>query len=118
MTSALQTLRGCLNPRVLVALALVAVAVILFAPGLAALAIPLLILAACPLSMIAMMLAMRGHNSGRAQPARMRGPAELRAEIADLSGRRELLERELEALPADGEAPPVDAGSRSVRSGG
>lgn len=118
MTSALQTLRACLNPPVLVALALVAVAVIVFAPGVAALAVPLLILAACPLSMIAMMFAMRGHNAGQTQAAPARGPAELRAEIADLIGRRELLEREPEALPGDGDVPPIGADSRSVPSGG
>ena len=54
-------LRACLNPKVLTALAAVAVGVALFAPRLTA-ALPIIVLA-CPLSMLAMGWAMRRHHT-------------------------------------------------------
>lgn len=56
----MQMLRMCLNPRVIAALAAVAVGIYVLAPGLFAAALPLLVLAACPLSMLIMMRAMGG----------------------------------------------------------
>lgn len=53
-------LRVCLDPRVVGAVALAGLAVVLLAPGLVAAAIPLLLVAACPLSMLVMMRAMGG----------------------------------------------------------
>ena len=50
----------CFNPKVLGGLALTALAVFLFAPGAVSAVLPLLILAACPLSMVLMMRAMSG----------------------------------------------------------
>ena len=63
----------CLNGRVLLALAAVGLVVVVAAPGLAARALPLLLLAVCPLSMVAMMWAMRGtkttaSEAGAAEP--------------------------------------------------
>ena len=56
----MRMLRMCLNPRVIAALAAVAVGIYVLAPGLFAAALPLLVLAACPLSMLIMMRAMGG----------------------------------------------------------
>lgn len=53
-------MRMCLNRNVLIGLGAIAVAVLLFAPNLFGAALPLLILAICPLSMIFMMRAMSG----------------------------------------------------------
>lgn len=50
----MKVLRICLNPRVVAALIVVGGAVLVFTPSLAATALPLLILAACPLSMLLM----------------------------------------------------------------
>ena len=55
-----------LNMRVIAGLAAVAVGVLLFAPRLAGAALPLLLVAACPLSMIFMMRGMGGMQ-GRAK---------------------------------------------------
>lgn len=57
-------LKHCLNPKVIAGLAAVAVAVWMFAPGAFAAALPLLILAICPLSMVGMMYMMRGGGQG------------------------------------------------------
>ncbi|MGH7196368.1 MAG: DUF2933 domain-containing protein [Candidatus Saccharimonadales bacterium] len=58
-------LKRCLNPKVLIGLALIAIAVAVFAPKMFAAALPLLLLAACPLSMVAMMFMMRGKTDNR-----------------------------------------------------
>ena len=51
-------LKACLDWRVLVALALVGLGIWLLAPGAVAAALPVLVLAACPLSMVLMMRTM------------------------------------------------------------
>jgi len=53
----------CFNWKVLAGLGAVGVGVLVFAPGAALSVLPLLLLAACPLSMVAMMFAMRGMGS-------------------------------------------------------
>ncbi len=59
-------LKHCLNPKVIAAVVAVAAGVYVFAPGVFAAALPALILAICPLSMVAMVLLMRGRGRGRA----------------------------------------------------
>lgn len=59
----MNVLRMCLDVRVLAGLALTAVAVWLVAPGLVVAALPILIFAACPLSMLLMAWTMRGHGA-------------------------------------------------------
>ncbi|MGH9135655.1 MAG: DUF2933 domain-containing protein [Acidimicrobiales bacterium] len=49
-----------MNRKVLVSLALVGVGIYLFAPGLIGAAVPLLVVLACPLSMVFMMRGMSG----------------------------------------------------------
>lgn len=57
----------CLKPKVLGGLLLLVGAVALFAPHLLSTVLPALLVAACPLSMLFMALAMRGHAaSGKA----------------------------------------------------
>ena len=58
----------CLNPKVIAGLIVVAVAVFIFIPEIAIGVLPLLLIAACPLSMLLMGGAMmRGHNQADSQ---------------------------------------------------
>lgn len=80
----------CMNPKLLAGIVAVGVAVALLAPGVSRSLGPLLILAACPLSMIVMM-AMMGRGSGskgnEATTLETR-PVDVRdAELADLRER-------------------------------
>ena len=54
----MEMLKKCLNPKVLLGLAVVAVGIAIFAPKALAASLPLLLIAACPLSMAAMMVMM------------------------------------------------------------
>lgn len=65
----MQRLKHCLNPKVIVGVAAVAAGVWVFAPGAFAAALPLLILAVCPLSMVGMMYMMRGTGQGESPGA-------------------------------------------------
>jgi hypothetical protein len=56
----MNALKHCFNPKVLAALAAIAVAVFIFAPQAAIAVLPFLLIAACPLSMILMMKTMNG----------------------------------------------------------
>jgi hypothetical protein len=55
----MKMLKMCLNPIVLAGLTATGVAIYLFAPNLIAAALPILLLAVCPLSMLLMMLTMK-----------------------------------------------------------
>jgi hypothetical protein len=97
----MKMLKMCLNWKVLASLAVVAVGVYLVAPGLLAETIPILLLAACPLSMVLMMWAMQ-RTPGQDQqtpletdagPAREERFAQMRAEQAALADRIGALER-------------------------
>ena len=83
--------RSCINPKVVVALILVGAATFIFAPGAADRVLPLLFLAACPLSMLLMAEAMvREHHDSEEPAAAATTPAsadklvQLRAEVAEL----------------------------------
>ncbi|MBW3606553.1 MAG: DUF2933 domain-containing protein [Actinobacteria bacterium] len=71
----MQYLKHCLNPTVLAALVVVAAAIWAVAPGALGAAWPVLVVAVCPLSMLAMMLLMRDSRTDT-------GPGELTAEAA------------------------------------
>lgn len=58
----LHSLTMCLNPRVILGLAAVALVTWALAPGLLWAVLPLLILAVCPLSMLFMMVGMSAHG--------------------------------------------------------
>jgi hypothetical protein len=104
----MKMLKMCLNWKVLASLAAVGVGVYLFAPGLLAEAIPILLLAACPLSMLLKMWAMQ-HPQGQSQQTpqdtdagltREERIARLREQEAALADRIGELEHE-EACPAE-----------------
>jgi len=111
-------LRACYDWRVLTALAALGVSIYFVAPGLVAAAVPLLLLAACPLSMLIMMKAVGGQQSPSGTPPEpVAGDrvVALREELVELGRRQEQLSAELRAIKAapqqDPEAgdPPVTA---------
>ncbi len=85
----------CWNWKVIATLAALGVGIYVLAPGVAAAAIPLLVLAVCPLSMLLMMRAMgsMGRCSSRdddgADDANADAVARLRAEVAALRAERQ-----------------------------
>lgn len=97
----MKVLRACYDWRVITALAAVGGGVVLFAPGLIGAALPLLIVAACPLSMMIMMKTMGGHDQN-ASPAAAAQPVDraeqLRTELAASRREQQRLTRELEDL--------------------
>lgn len=54
----MEMLKKCLNPKVLIGLGLIAIVMLIVAPKDFFAALPLLILAACPISMVVMMATM------------------------------------------------------------
>jgi hypothetical protein len=115
-----QYLKHCLNPKVIAAVLVVAAGIWVFAPGAFAAALPVLVLAICPLSMLAMVLLMRGSeqgaNSSAAEPPqhalRSSGDADnsttaaLRAQVAELEARL--------AAASQSADPPNEAATRHV----
>lgn len=78
-------MKHCLNKKVVAALAATAAAVYLLAPNVFTVALPLLILAACPLSMLVMMRMMSPASASTADSGdRGEEVANLRAEVAQL----------------------------------
>lgn len=91
-------LRACADWRVVAILVAVGAGVAVFAPNLIAAAIPLLIVAACPISMLVMMRTMGGQNanaSARLDPGPVDRPTQLRELLAANRLEQQLLEREL-----------------------
>ena len=88
----MQMLRMCLDWKVLIGLAVIGVGSYVVAPGLADAALPILLLAICPLSMLIMMKAMQRYERHDVQQTREAGPdptrenrlARLRTEQANL----------------------------------
>ena len=116
--SMLSMLFMCLNWKVVAGLAVVALIVGVIAPGLLLGAIPLLILAACPLSMLFMMRGMRG-NPPVSQPRQVSSPetagmapgkhiAALRARLSSTQAQLEILEREAAERESTGERSPTE----------
>jgi hypothetical protein len=96
-------LRACLDWRVLTGLAALGIGIYLVAPSLMVAAIPILLVAACPLSMLLMMRAMGGQQSrpGLALPAVGADRADvLRQELLDLGRREEQVAGDLRAIEA------------------
>lgn len=84
--------RKCINWQVAAVLVGVAVALYLAAPGFATAALPLLVFALCPLSMLVMALAMRGGMRGTASHAHVQ-EHDCRAEESTIAGSLEAPER-------------------------
>jgi hypothetical protein len=74
----------CLNKKVIGALAAAGAAVFLFTPNLIGAALPLLVLAACPLSMVVMMRAMSGGQSKTCSTGADSADTDVDAELAAL----------------------------------
>ncbi len=88
----------CLNKKVIAGLAVAAVAIYLLAPNLFGAALPLLIFAACPLSMVLMMRMMSGSGNASCstKPSETTGDAELaqlRAEVERLRAEQQGIAR-------------------------
>lgn len=101
--SPLQMLFMCLNWKVVAGLAVVGVIVWVVAPQFLLGAIPLLILAACPLSMLFMMRGMQGGGDQTTQqPAQVRQPSAAEftrdEQLAELRSRQSGLQQEQEFL--------------------
>lgn len=83
----------CLNWKVIAALAAVGVGLYALVPGLAVAAVPLLVLAVCPLSMLLMMRAMGSMGSCKTKDdttgTNSDELAQLRAEVAALRAERQ-----------------------------
>ena len=98
----MQMLKHCLNWKVIAALAVLGVGIYLVAPNLAA-ALPILLLAICPISMLLMMKGMQGMQgtgadgedraSAGSGPTREEELARLRTQQADLNDRIGVLEQ-------------------------
>lgn len=113
-------LRMCLNWKVLAGLALVAVGVGVYRPDLLGAALPILLLAACPLSMLLMMRTMghRDGGGGNGQTSALPDdPATLRTRMNALAAEQERVSEKLVRLNApsspDGDgsqmgSPPSD----------
>ena len=89
-------MKTCINWRIVGALALVALAVLAVAPNLLGAALPLLVLAACPLSMLVMMRAMQG--GGRCESRSGATAGDSRFEPADSSAESARLRTEIDQL--------------------
>jgi len=94
----------CLNGKVIVGLAVVGLGVWVAAPTLVGAAVPLLLTAICPLSMLAMAVGMgRGHGMG--QPTRTEASDAALDDLPTLQARRAAIARDIAWL--DGGASPV-----------
>ncbi len=116
----------CLNWRVLAGLAAVGIGVYLIAPGAILGLWPVLLLLACPLSMVVMMVGMRGMGAQQGQDAtqtqtvapvsREQQLAQLRAQLIGLGNQQAALAQQIEQLAAPDaaakeQAPVVTAAS-------
>ena len=111
----------CLNWRVLVGLAVVGLAVWVVAPQLVLAALPLLLIVACPLSMLVMMGRMRGGQPAQANQLPAEGRtrdeqvAELRSRFLSMQAEQEAIVRQI----AEIESPeiPVMSEAEAVARG-
>ncbi len=104
-------LKMCLNWKVVAGLAALGLAIWVVAPGLVAAALPLLLLAACPLSMLLMGASMaRGHGTaaaGQTQATAASEAASLRAELEGLRAREAALAARIGALEGAAASSPA-----------
>lgn len=96
----------CLNPRVLAGIALVIAAIWVLAPQFLLAALPLLLLAACPVSMALMAWTMRGDTSGRGTMAGQQGALDPQARLRELEHAQTRLQGEIAQARADLDAQP------------
>jgi hypothetical protein len=109
----MKMLKMCLNPKVLAGLAAVGVGIYLVAPDLVLAALPILLLAACPLSMLLMMWAMRGGPSEDQQASQEADAGLTREEhLTRLRWQQAALADRIDELEQD-ESQPARDGKRS-----
>lgn len=92
-------MKMCFNWKVVAGLSLVGLTVLALAPNLIGSALPLLVLAACPLSMILMMRAMSG--GGRCASGPSKRPTESRSDGADSPDEMARLRAEIDQLRSE-----------------
>jgi hypothetical protein len=115
-------LKMCLNWKVIVGVAVVAVGIYLYAPGFALAALPFLVLAICPLSMIFMMQAMGnmnggGEKSGAACAMTGNKPGNREEELAKLKEQQRQLGDKIATMQAEStEAPKSGQSAPLIRS--
>ncbi len=107
----------CLNWNVIGGLAALGVVIWVVAPGLIGAALPLLALAACPLSMMLMMRGMSGSQQSRSRPSSDAEADRRSVEDADSRPRLETLRSEHARLTAELEALERRAGDGGQRGG-
>lgn len=105
----MNALKMCLNWKVIAGVALAAAGIFVFAPGFAAAALPLLVLAICPLSMVVMMsMTTRARGAPGAEsptgtmsvePSRLTGPPA--GQLANLKARQQDLARQIATLESE-----------------
>jgi len=88
-------LKMCLNWQVLSGLAAVGLGIGLLAPGLFGRALPILLLAACPISMLVMMATMRQPSTRAPAPEDINS---LQAQLAELTAQQEQVRKHLARL--------------------
>ena len=109
----MKMMKMCLNWKVLAGLAAVGVGIYLVAPNLMLAALPILILALCPLSLLLMMWGMQYNNHGQGQqtPQEPDGGQTREERIAQLRTQQAALADQLGALERE-EAHPAENGRR------
>jgi hypothetical protein len=112
-------LKMCLNWKVIAGVAVAGIGTYLYAPGFAVAALPFLILAICPLSMIFMMRAMGNMNGdgeksgvacatgGNKTASREEELAELKSQQRELGDQIATMEEEATEAPAAGQPVPL-----------
>lgn len=95
----MSALRYCLDRRVLAVLGVIALGTALLAPRALGAALPLLLLAACPVSMAVMAVAMGRAATPAAPPSSV---GSMRAELSELAERQRRLEHDLAAAETAG----------------
>jgi len=88
-------LKMCLNWQVLSGLAAVGLGIGLLAPGLFGRSLPILLVAACPISMVVMMVAMRQPSTRAPAPEDINS---LQAQLAELTAQEEQVRKDLARL--------------------
>jgi len=106
-------LRACLNWKVIGALAFLGLGIWSVSPNLLAAAFPVLLVAACPLSMLLMMRGMQGHQGSHpdAEERRSRIAPSPEVRLAELKAEQEAIDREIASLEQRSKRPTSGSGA-------
>ncbi len=104
----MKALKMCLNWKVIAGVAAVGAGLLVFAPGLAAAALPFLVLAICPLSMVFMMGAMNGMGqtspTGATRAVGGQQPRNRNERLAELEMQQQALANQIATLETEDDA--------------